>query len=684
MTADALHNLEAPERSLDRIDRLIGEALRLARSDSSPEEFFAGLAERLLSASSALAAAVWLRSPDGVLQRLCQSGSLPGPEAADGSTARRRLVERALNTSAPAVVDPQTAAEANDGAVNDTGCLLLVFPFSAAGVPRGAVELVQRSDLPAPVREGCMQLLEEFCDIARDYSTAEELRAMRRRAELWAQFERFAQRIHSSLSLRDTAFSVVNEARPLIGCDRVGLVVRQGSGCRTWAVSGVDAVNRRSAAVRALETLSTAVLSTGEALWYDETSGELAPQIDGPLHAYLETSPARALAVVPLFAVEEGTDLEAAGAEGGRRSGADLSVYPVPFAALIVERFDAAWDGDMPRRATAVAAQCTTAVQNALEHRSTSRLPVLGRLFGKPWRRPPSRARWWTGAAAVLLAAVAALSLVPADFDVAARGQLLPRDRRNVHAPADGIVRIADLPVAKRDGVQNGEIVAAIRSPELDREYARVFGELQTVRKQLDGIRTARLRDRGATRRRDERDGDLGARERELLQRRDNLQRDLQLLKARSEELQVRSPLAGRVLTWDVVRRLDGRPVRRGDVLMRVARLDGPWELELDLPESDAGYVRAARNQSRPELAVSFQLSNDPGVIHLGKIKSVAAAADFSQQGPSFVRVVVAIDDPSTIPLRPGTTVTARIHCGRRAVGYVWFHDLIDAVRSRL
>jgi hypothetical protein len=31
-----------------------------------------------------------------------------------------------------------------------------------------------------------------------------------------------------------------------------------------------------------------------------------------------------------------------------------------------------------------------------------------------------------------------------------------------------------------------------------------------------------------------------------------------------------------------------------------------------------------------------------------------------------------------------GATATAKVHCGRRAIGYVWFHDLIDFVRAKI
>ena len=30
------------------------------------------------------------------------------------------------------------------------------------------------------------------------------------------------------------------------------------------------------------------------------------------------------------------------------------------------------------------------------------------------------------------------------------------------------------------------------------------------------------------------------------------------------------------------------------------------------------------------------------------------------------------------------STVTAKVHCGRRAIGYVWFHDIISFVQSKV
>ena len=44
----------------------------------------------------------------------------------------------------------------------------------------------------------------------------------------------------------------------------------------------------------------------------------------------------------------------------------------------------------------------------------------------------------------------------------------------------------------------------------------------------------------------------------------------------------------------------------------------------------------------------------------------------------------VAVDREQMPTLRPGATATARIHCGRRPVGYVWFRGLLEWFQSRV
>jgi hypothetical protein len=64
--------------------------------------------------------------------------------------------------------------------------------------------------------------------------------------------------------------------------------------------------------------------------------------------------------------------------------------------------------------------------------------------------------------------------------------------------------------------------------------------------------------------------------------------------------------LAGEVVTWDIHNRLIKRPVQRGQVLVRVADPDGPWQLEVYMPENHMGHVANYQEQlfekSREEL----------------------------------------------------------------------------------
>jgi hypothetical protein len=48
------------------------------------------------------------------------------------------------------------------------------------------------------------------------------------------------------------------------------------------------------------------------------------------------------------------------------------------------------------------------------------------------------------------------------------------------------------------------------------------------------------------------------------------------------------------------------------------------------------------------------------------------------------VLVRVAIDKTQLPDLRPGASVTARIDCGTRPIGYVWFHDVWEFVQTQV
>jgi multidrug efflux pump subunit AcrA (membrane-fusion protein) len=161
------------------------------------------------------------------------------------------------------------------------------------------------------------------------------------------------------------------------------------------------------------------------------------------------------------------------------------------------------------------------------------------------------------------------------------------------------------------------------------------------------------------------------------------LEAQLQVVRQQQAQLLVKSPLAGVVITWDAERQLAGRPVKRGDSLLTVADLAGPWELILDVPDRRAGHVLAARRQ-RAELPITFQLGTDPGAVRRGTVKSISPATELSSQSEPVVHVTAVLADAPPAQLRPGATVVARIDCGRSSLGYFWLHELWEAVRLRM
>ena len=48
------------------------------------------------------------------------------------------------------------------------------------------------------------------------------------------------------------------------------------------------------------------------------------------------------------------------------------------------------------------------------------------------------------------------------------------------------------------------------------------------------------------------------------------------------------------------------------------------------------------------------------------------------------IKVAINKQDIDPANLRAGATVTGKVHCGRRSLGYVWFHDLLAFIQAKV
>jgi multidrug efflux pump subunit AcrA (membrane-fusion protein) len=712
------HRQQRP--SQQRLRRFLAQ---LGQERLSPAAFYHDLLRRVVSTLGAVGGAVWRRSDEGQLE-LAGEVNLQATGLLDDEAYKARhgrLLERVMATGRSAIINQREEAGPTDSAAPKE--LLLVFGPLKGGLTgseqtEGLVEIFQCPTGEAEQQKHLLRAVLEACEAAAEYHSStrhserseespsgraarvgeETLRSAQgdslaqddsgaqsggsahaERDALFAQLETFARAVHTGLNPREAAYTVANEGRRLIGCDRVSVAVLRGERARIEAVSGQDYFDPRANSVRLLAKLASLVAATREPLWFDGDARNLPPQVERTVLKYVDESQTKMVAVLPLTRRPPDD-------EPRRRR-------EKPIGALIVEQIeDTTPQAGFAERVETVRQHAGMALGNALEYHSLFLLPLwrfLGRLgLVVKFRTLPKTII----VAGLIAAAAGALIVVPGNFDLEGRGTLQPATRQEVFARIDG--QIVAVNVKHLDTVAAGAVLATMRSTDLDAKITELEGQIQARQSELQSIETLRVSERRNMTPAEEKQ--LTGRKQEIEVTIRSLQEQLKLHRGKRADLVIRAPLAGAVTTLDVRDRLIGRPVTRGDALLSVANLDGQWELEVRMPEDRMGHILQARQEllrrrrehpgeNLPEdLPVKFILATDPGVTFEGVVKEIHHRAEVRGEDGNTVLIKVAIDKSELPQLRPGASVVAKLHCGRRGIGYVWFHDLIEFVQAKI
>ena len=592
-------------------------------------------------------------------------------ESQDKQMQHAMLLKKTLGSGTPVLVPPQSGAPDDAEAGNPTDYLVLLGPVMIDQQVQGIVEVFQRSGAGPATQRGYLRFVVEMCEIVGDFLKSRRLRSFTDRESLWQKLESFIGAVHIGLDPRGTSYTIANEARRLIECDRVSVARRTGTKFRIEAVSGSDNIDPRASTVRDLGRLATAVAATREPIWYTGDSDDLPPQIETALQTYLDQSHAKMVAVLPL---KKAID-EAAPVPGQKQ--------PVPevVGALVVENIeDNRVDPAMRQRVDVVVQHSSSALSNAEEHNSLFLMP-LWRAIGKAkWIIQGRTLPKTIAIASAIAAVILALILVRADFDLKGDGELQPEFRQEVFARVDGLVHSVPKHLQR---VSEGELLVTMKSTEIEAEFERLLGERNTVVEQIETVER-KLVQRGL-REEDEtqNQGDLDSLEAQKL----SLDEQIRIYQDKLDNLQVLSPMNGVVVTWKMEDLLLRRPVKTGQKLMTVVDPDGPWELDVFMAESRMGHINRNWNDAQAngeKLKVTYILATDPGNEFEGEVVDIHGAADVHEDEGNTVRLRVEINKDELPELRPGTGVTAKVHCGRRPIGYVWLHDLIAWVQTNI
>lgn len=678
------------EQARQQIRTLVNEIAQLARADIPPDEFYREFLPRVVTGLAAVGGAVWLTGEGDRLvlgyQVNIQEAKLHECSEEDQSR-HARLLYRVLGAEEGILVAPRSGAGDSDGEANPTDWLLVLAPLRTELERVGVVEIFQRPNPRVETQRGYLRFLSQMCDLAAEYLKTRQLRQLADRQALWSQMEEFIRQVHGNLNPRTTAYIIANEGRRLIGCDRVTVAIRRGNKCRIEAISGQDLIDRRSNTVRLLTKLANVVTAADELVWYTGDTRNMAPQIEEAIEEYVDQSHSKTVAVIPLRRPQLEPIVE---------EEPDKRPEPPPVVgALIVERIeDARLPETMVNRIKVVAEHSGAALANALEYHSLFLLP-LWRVLGK-WkvivaaRNLPRTIAVTAG----LVLLIVALFVVPMPFKLQAKGTVEPVERYRVFTRIDGVVEEVFVDHgAKVFGPRPeesfpGTELARLRNTDLEVEIRRVTGELAATVEDINKTHQVLLRGKG--RLSDAERAQLQGRLAELEVTLRSLEQQRELLLSKRQQLTVYSPADGEVITWDVKNLLRERPVRRGDVLMEVANPDGPWQLEVFMPERRMGHIARMRNHIKArnpddDLEVEYVLASQPDKTLRGKVKEIHQAAEVREDHGNVVVMKVAIDKADLPPgVRPGAAVSAKVYCGRVSLVYWLLHDVIDFVRTRI
>jgi hypothetical protein len=685
------------EATRQEIQRLYRDAAQRVDSLLTPTAFAEGHLDRLIQALGSLAGRLWLASSEEHWELVGQAAAGPDPETILASlppgpprhleallqgTERAIAVSPEASTDAPAKTAHASPSSARNphgefGVVRfdvsppgDEPFLSLLTRFSVVEGQVGVIEILHRPGASESAQRGYLRFAIQMADLAADFFRRHQLRQYRQQEVLWGELRLFLAQLHHKLDQQHVAYTVANEGRRLIGCDRVSIVQTVGRGCRVLAMSGTDTFNSRAENVRALRSLTQAVMRTRQPIWYPNGHGDLPPQITQALHDYLDPAQARAVAVLPLLPPRLPGDIDSNEPDTARS----------PLGALVCEQLRTArFEPAQQARAESIAGHAGLALANAREHQGLLLLPVWKGISKLLQPLTPRHLPKTILACTLVASLVAGLLLIPADFRVHAPGKLLPTSRRDVFAHVPGI--IAQVHARHADRVAQGQLLLTMRSTEIAVGLSELEGQRARTVEQIFAKEQLLLRNsRLSPVVQDQIAGELD----ELKQALESIEHRIELFRERESRLYVRSPMSGEVVTWQVEDALEQRPVSTGQVLMSIIDPDGTWELELYVPERRLGHVLQARESTPDPLRVEFQLSTHPGQAFTGDVVEIQRMAEHRGEQGNSVALRVAIRKDELPQLHNESSVSAHVDCGRRPLGFVLFQDVIETLHSTL
>jgi len=255
----------------------------------------------------------------------------------------------------------------------------------------------------------------------------------------------------------------------------------------------------------------------------------------------------------------------------------------------------------------------------------------------------------------VVTALLTGLAFIPMDFTLHPDCRIMPVQVRYVVARFDSLLQ--KVVVDPGDQVEPGDTLAFLDGREIELELSSL---------EADSAKALKMRDNYLV------SGAVSSAQIAFLDYQ-RLQNRAGLLQGRRQQLHLQSPVSGIVLSSDL-KRAEGGPVVKGQVLFEIAPLN-TLLLEMAVLDADVAYV-----EKKSKARVRFDAF--PDRIWQGEIKRISPKSEVMHGQNVFIASLILKNEDSV--LRPGMRGSATIECGRRTVGWVYFHKPWSALRRLL
>lgn len=425
--------------------------------------------------------------------------------------------------------------------------------------------------------------------------------------------------------------TLVNEAARQFSCSRIQIGWRQRGLMRLVAVSHLEEFRADSPAAQRAESLFEEVADQETVIAVPPLTPHFV--VDRAHRDYLAGSGVSQVVSLPMF-----HDEAVAGVLSCEAGGQGISPEDVAALALLVE-IVVPWLNALRESEAWLGARVLRRVKRA----------GAGMVKGE---------RLGMRIALLTVSLMIALTLVvPWDYRIEGVATLQTDQVRFVSAPFDGVVR--DVFAKEGDQVRAGARLASLDT----REFL-----LKRTQEEADIVRQVREADKSRAQ-------NALADMRIAQSKVDEMRAELSRTSYNLERATMTAPVDGIVVEGDT-KKLVGAPVAKGDVLLKIARIEGMYALirvrERDVDEITAGMTGRMVLVSQPETLFPFRVEK---VIPLAEVDQ--------QEGNVFVVKALFSDQPGSW-WRPGMSGVARIDAGRRPIAWLLTHRVVDFIRMHI